>query len=159
LGVIPQATLAAPIPEARPALALVENPYLDVRVVSDLQKLSPDPSFMARFASGFRDDAQRLTKEIQLAVNQQQYESTKDLAHALKGAAGSVGACRLLRIASKLERTGHDVLAQKADELIVELRQCVERTIAELETRIGSSECNSTPRTSDESRQDGAAAS
>lgn len=159
LGVIPQATLAAPIPEARPALALVENPYLDVRVVSDLQKLSPDPSFMARFASGFCDDAQRLTKEIQLAVNQQQYESTKDLAHALKGAAGSVGACRLLHIATKLERTGHDVLAQKADELIVELRQCVERTIAELETRTGSSECNSTPRTSDESRQDGAAAS
>lgn len=146
------------VPDTKPSLALVENQYLDLRVLSDLQRLSPDETFMPRFVSGFREDAQRLTDDIQLAFDQRQFASSKDLAHALKGAAGSVGACRLLHIAARLEKLSYDVLAQDADEIIGELRNCVERTLAELESRTGLSDRETSPRNKNEARQDGAAA-
>ncbi len=154
----PKIRSSAHAPEAKPTLALVENPYLDLRVLSDLQRLSPDETFMTRFASGFREDAQRLTDHIQRALDQNQFASTKDLAHALKGAAGSVGACRLLSIATRLEKLGDDALAQNADEIVTDLRQCVERTLAELESRTGASDLERAPRMKAETHQDGAAA-
>jgi two-component system sensor histidine kinase RpfC len=147
------------VSETKPALSLIENPYLDIRVLSDLQCLSPDETFMGRFASSFRGDTERLTDEIGRALDQRQFETTKELAHALKGAAGSVGAGRLLYIASKLERLSHDALAKDADEIIDDLRHCVERTLAELESRIGANDSERAPRTNTDTQQDGAAAS
>src|SRR5205085_1909113 len=95
-------------PEERRALMVVDTPPVDQSVLSDLDRLSTDPTFISRLLNGFRSDAERLVKEIGDALATRKYELLKDSAHALKGGAGSVGATQLMMIATRFEKATHE---------------------------------------------------
>jgi two-component system sensor histidine kinase RpfC len=112
-----------PIPnrDDKPQLAIVDTPAIDMSVLNDLDKLSPDPTFVKRLLDGFASDTHRLVKEITTALAERKYEAVKDSAHALKGGAASVGATQLTQLARKLEQSSSETLRLRSAQLIEEL--------------------------------------
>ena len=58
--------VANPIPrlDERAAFTVVDTPAVDPRVLEDLGRLSPDPTFVERLVRGFRSDTERLVATI-----------------------------------------------------------------------------------------------
>src|SRR5205823_6190454 len=122
--------------EERTAFTVVDTPPIDQGVLNDLARISSDPTFVERLIVGFRSDTERLVSEIVEAISQRRYEAVKDIAHALKGGAASVGATQLTQLARRFEKANHDSLRLKAAQWIEELRQTSQRALAELDQRI-----------------------
>jgi len=118
--------------EDRQALTVVETPVLDPGVLTDLTRLSSDPTFVDRLLEGYRADVERLVSEICDAFAARKYDVVKDAAHALKGGSGSVGAIQMLQIATRLDKASHETLRMRATGLVDELRQASNRTSDEL---------------------------
>ncbi|HZQ59834.1 MAG TPA: ATP-binding protein, partial [Casimicrobiaceae bacterium] len=131
--------LEAPIParsEDRPALTVVDTPPVDQSVLADLDRLSPDPTFISRLLNGFRSDAERLVKEIVDALATRKYELLKDSAHALKGGAGSVGATQLMMIATRFEKATHEMLRLNAAKWTEELTKATDAALVILDQHV-----------------------
>ena len=113
-----------PTPRAdeRPSLELVDSPVVDRTVIQELSRLSSDETFVVRLIDGFFSDADRLVNEIIEAISSRHYEQVKDIAHALKGGAASVGATQLVQFARRIEKAPHDALRLKAVQWIEELK-------------------------------------
>ena len=107
--------------EEKPQLAVVDTPTIDVAVLHDLDKLSPDPTFVKRLLDGFESDTNRLVGEISAALTARKYEAVRDAAHALKGGAASVGATQLTQLARRLEQSAPESLRIKSAQFIEEL--------------------------------------
>jgi len=122
--------------EERAQFSVVDTPPVDQEVLNDLARISSDPTFVERLILGFHSDTERLVNEIVEAISQRRYEAVKDIAHALKGGAASVGATQLTQLARRFEKANHDSLRLKAAQWIEELRQTSQRALAELDQRI-----------------------
>ncbi|MBK7792692.1 MAG: Hpt domain-containing protein [Betaproteobacteria bacterium] len=88
---------------------------------------------MDRLVTGFKGDVERIVTEIADAVTSRQFERVKDIAHALKGGAGSVGAIQLMQFAARLEKTSHESLRQKSKLLLDELNKTTKQALVVLE--------------------------
>ncbi len=135
----PDAPTAPPVPiraVERPTLSVVDTPVVDSQVIEDLELLSPDATFVERLIIGFKGDAERIVSEIAAALDSRHYEQIKDIAHALKGGAGSVGAMQLMQFAARLEKTNHDALRQKSNALLEELNRTTKQAFVVLEQHL-----------------------
>jgi two-component system sensor histidine kinase RpfC len=121
-----------------PALTVIESPALDESVIAELANLSRDPTFEERLLRGVRADCAQLIERIINALAERQYEQVSNAAHALKGAAGSVGAGLWVQFATRLEKTSPETLRLKAGGLIQELERITKRTNAVLDAHIAS---------------------
>jgi len=123
LSVAVEIAQPAPRPRAeeRPNLTIIDTPIVDLQVLADLGRLSPDPTFVERLIRGFHSDTDRLVKEICDSLAARKYEAAKNSAHALKGGAGSVGATQLVQFAIRLEKASHDVIRLKTSAWTEEL--------------------------------------
>lgn len=131
-----EAILASPAPvrnEEKPQLSVVETPLVDTEVLRDLCALSSDPTFVGRLLSGFKEDTDRLVKEITSSITNRKYEAIRDSAHALKGGAASVGASQLSQLARKLENASGDALRLRAAQWIEEILKTSQLTNDALE--------------------------
>jgi len=124
--------------EDRPQLKAVEAPPLDVTVIAELANLSKDPTFEVRLLRGVRSDCSQLVEQIGTALAEHKYQEISNAAHALKGAAGSVGAGLWVQFAERLEKSSHEILRAKASALGQELTRITHRTIAALDLHIES---------------------
>ena len=120
---------APPRPDERTALAVVTVSPIDPQVVRELSQLSSDTSFVERLMRGFQSDTRRLIGELTLALTQRKYDAAKDVAHALKGGAASVGASQLTQIATRVEKCSHEMLRARSAQLIEELLQASNRAM------------------------------
>jgi len=127
---------ATPKSDERPSLSMIEAPPLDPSVIAELAKLSNDPTFEERLLRGVRSDCTQLVDKIVVAIAQRNYQEVCNAAHALKGAAGSVGARLLVQIAGRLEKSSHETLKLKAGILTQEIAQVSQRTNAALDAHI-----------------------
>jgi two-component system sensor histidine kinase RpfC len=93
----------APVEEPRP-IAIAPVSPLDQSVIAELANLSRDPTFEERLLRGVRSDCAQLVEKIIAAISQRKSQDVANAAHALKGAAGSVGAGLWVQFASRLER-------------------------------------------------------
>jgi two-component system sensor histidine kinase RpfC len=125
--------LTPPRVEERVNLAIVDTPILDPDVLVDLTRLSADPTFVDRLLRGFLSDTSRLVGEISSALAQRSYEAAKDGAHALKGGAASVGASQLTQLATRIEKSTHDLLRLRSVQLIEDLNEFADRARVEVE--------------------------
>jgi two-component system sensor histidine kinase RpfC len=114
--------------EDRPALTVVDTPPVDVEVLRDLEGLSPDPTFIDRLIMGFFTDTERLQAQVLEALAQRKYETVKDVAHALKGGAASVGASELSQLAARLEKLSGETVRLRAAQLTEEILGVTART-------------------------------
>ena len=102
----------------------------------DLDRLSNDPTFVERLVRGFRSDSERLVKSMSDALAARRYEEVKEIAHALKGGAGSVGATQLVQLAIRIEKASHDLLRHKAAAWMEELAHAANTTLAVLDQHV-----------------------
>jgi two-component system sensor histidine kinase RpfC len=124
--------------EDRPSLAMIEAPPLDASVIAELANLSKDPTFEVRLLRGVRSDCAQLVEQIIMALEQHKFQDVSNAAHALKGAAGSVGAGLWVQFAARIEKASHENLRLKASALSQELARITLRTNAALDSHIES---------------------
>ena len=125
-----------PRAEERPTLTVIDTPIVDKNVLRDLDRLSNDSTFVERLVRGFRSDIERLLKSISDALAARRYQDVKDVAHALKGGAGSVGASQLVQLTIRLEKASHETLRIKAAAWMEELAHVASTTLAALDQHV-----------------------
>ena len=73
---------------------------IDITVLESLKSLSDNDSFVATLINGYIDDLASTLKEMELSISTKNYEKFRELAHALKGSSGSIGASKLYKLCS-----------------------------------------------------------
>jgi two-component system, sensor histidine kinase RpfC len=95
---------------------------LNVETLRELEQLGSGGHFLTNLVNGFYVDSQKLIQEMHVALDTQQYELFRDLAHGLKGSAGSIGATALFEINSSVLHLSHPDLENKGAALIAEVQ-------------------------------------
>ena len=129
-------SIPPPRAEDGPTLTVVDTPIVDVNVLTDLEHLSSDHTFVERLLRGFRSDLERLVQTIGDSLAARRYEAVKDAAHALKGGAGSVGASQLVQLALRFEKASNENLRMKAASWMQELTHAATGTLSALDSYV-----------------------
>jgi two-component system, sensor histidine kinase RpfC len=95
---------------------------LDREALRDLEELGGGFSFIAELSTGFTRDAEQLLKQLEEALSRHSGAQFRDLSHALKGSAGSIGAPRLSELAARASRIADSDLERLAPFALAELR-------------------------------------
>ncbi len=69
-----------------------EDPVIDSEALKELISLDAGNGFLNRLCTSFEEDAESLLENIRSEIGHADYETIKELIHALKGSAGNVGA-------------------------------------------------------------------
>ena len=120
------------------SLTMVDVAPLDPSVIAELANLSRDPTFEERLLRGVRSDCALLVERITSALSQRNSQEVGNAAHALKGAAGSVGAGLWVQFAARLEKMSPEMLRLKESVLTQELQRISQKTNAALDAHIES---------------------
>jgi two-component system sensor histidine kinase RpfC len=75
----------------------VTSVVINPAALAELELISSGGSFMQELINGFVQDGEVLLAQMEAAVAAEQYETLRDLVHALKGAAVTLGADQLCR--------------------------------------------------------------
>jgi two-component system sensor histidine kinase RpfC len=78
-------------------------------------------SFIPELIHGFLHDTEGLLESMEKAMREKRYSDFKDLAHAMKGSAGSVGAQSLYDVCSGVSGVSDEMLGKKASALMHDL--------------------------------------
>jgi two-component system sensor histidine kinase RpfC len=124
------ATVRAPSAER---VAASED-LLDRSKLEELAGLSTDSEFLKELVEGFIKDAKVLLDDMSEAASRGQREAFKDLGHALKGSAGSVGALRLYELSIRASRWSGEFTPTEAGALHEDLQSAFVSTRAALQT-------------------------
>jgi two-component system sensor histidine kinase RpfC len=81
-----------------------EHPVLNEASLKDLEELGYGSDFLLDLIQGFITDGNALVEEMERAQDKRDFSSFRDVAHALKGNAGSVGAISLYKACYDAER-------------------------------------------------------
>lgn len=117
-------------PEAKEAASAApegpeEPPSLDPRYLQELSDLGGNSDFVVRLAWTFLKGSKEKVRGLERAVADRDVEKARELAHALKGNSGQIGALALMRAcelfsgiaAGELERNGGTYLEEVKEEL------------------------------------------
>jgi two-component system sensor histidine kinase RpfC len=102
-----------------------EPPCLDPRYLQELSELGGNSDFVVRLAWTFLKGSKEKVRGLERAVADRDLEKARELAHALKGNSGQIGALALMRAcerfsgiaAVELERNGGTYLEEVKEEL------------------------------------------
>jgi two-component system sensor histidine kinase RpfC len=94
---------------------------LNEETLASLELIGKRSGFMSDLIYGFLDDGEKLLREMQQALQQKRYEEFKDIAHALKGSAGGVGARVLYDISAGIGRMTQERLQAEASATMHDL--------------------------------------
>jgi len=76
--------------------------FVDYKILNDLKLLSDDNSFLQSLINTYIADTEKLIYSMQDAVAKKAFVEFNDLAHALKGSSGSIGAIALHKLCSEI---------------------------------------------------------
>jgi two-component system sensor histidine kinase RpfC len=110
------------------------NP-LSQHILDELREMKLGEDFVHRFLSECARDARKALAELEIAGNASQWDDFRDGCHALKGAAGNMGAVRLAGIASEGMGLGSDRLQRDWRGLLQQLRQQLQQALTALRER------------------------
>jgi two-component system sensor histidine kinase RpfC len=111
---------AANISDAPTASSPAEHVLNDATLAS-LEIMGKRSSFIPELIHGFLHDTEGLLESMEKAMREKRYEDFKDLAHAMKGSAGSVGAQSLYDVCSGISGVSDEMLGKKASALMHDL--------------------------------------
>lgn len=74
-----------------------EAVILDTKTLADLEMIGSGSRFMTELVNGFVQDGETLLRQMETAMEAKQFDDLKDLMHAMKGSAATLGAERLYR--------------------------------------------------------------
>ena len=111
-----------------------ENAVLDPAVLKDLEDLEEDgeDSLVAELAGMFLEDADSCVDTLRKAVEEDDANSVREAAHALRGSSGSIGAYRVWETCTRLQEVAESRELNRAPELLERLEKELERARPEL---------------------------
>jgi len=112
--------------------AIQPNSTLNAATLASLELLGKRTDFVARLIHSFLEDTEILLGKMQQALLEKRYSDFKDLAHALKGSSGSVGAETLLQLSSGVGRLTPDEVSLQATALMHDIVNAYETARFEL---------------------------
>jgi HPt (histidine-containing phosphotransfer) domain-containing protein len=96
---------------------------LDPAVLADLESLGSDPGFVEMLLAGYMKDNSALVVQLESALHGQRLQDCRDLLHAMKGSAVSVGALRMQEFCERSEQlTATSLFHDKGEQVIQECR-------------------------------------
>lgn len=136
LAQVNQLVPSLPIPETSTSTpessTIAAYSILNMATLSNLDSLGKRSDFIDRLIHGFLEDSEALLGKMQQALLAQRYSAYKDLAHAFKGSAGSVGAEALHQLSAGIGQLTHDELRMQANTIMHDLVNTYESTRYEL---------------------------
>lgn len=107
---------------------------LSQQVFAETTSLFGSGAALSGFLDRFYEDSERLIGSIRTALKREQSMEAKNLAHALKGSAGCLGALRLAQQANRMQRCTPDQLRRSGLGMVDELHAAYLATRAALES-------------------------
>ncbi len=105
---------------------------LDEAVLRDLEDLDDGKAFVNDLIEVFVVDAEQILREIDHAVHRANLDTFRDLAHALRGSASTVGAVELHEVAARASSVTVQELRIRGQAYVDEVRGALETTRAHL---------------------------
>ncbi|MEN1959789.1 ATP-binding protein [Luteimonas sp. MJ246] len=119
--------------DAQPTGAgLVDGSVISQHILDELREMGLGEQFVHRFLGECARDARKCVAELEVAGADGQWETFRDACHALKGAAGNMGAVRLSDSASQGMGMHSDELAREWPGMVRLLRQQLEQALTAL---------------------------
>jgi two-component system sensor histidine kinase RpfC len=94
---------------------------LNDATLASLEIMGKRSAFIPELIHGFLQDAERLLGDMETALRGKKYGDFKDLIHAMKGSAGSVGAQALYDICASVHGMPDEAFRSKASSLMHDL--------------------------------------
>lgn len=94
---------------------------LNEETLASLELIGKRSGFMTDLIHGFLNDGEELLQKMQQSLQQKRFNEFKDIAHALKGSAGGVGARVLYDMLTGIGRIPQEQLETEGSELMHEL--------------------------------------
>lgn len=104
-------------------------------ILDEVREMGLGEDFVQRFLVECAKDARKCLSEIDSDGAAGRWDAYRDAIHALKGAAGNMGAVRLASTASTVMRMGNDALQRDWRAISTRLRQELEQALAALRER------------------------
>ena len=107
-------------------------PMIDHARMRDVRRIASNPEFLVRLLQGFEDDVSRLLTELDQARSRGDSDEIKDITHAMRGAALSIGAQQLAARALTLETAAAANRTCELRGLAADVRRCFNATTRQL---------------------------
>jgi HPt (histidine-containing phosphotransfer) domain-containing protein len=114
-------------------MAEIPADILDPAVLQTLLNLDDGGYGLAREMTGlFREDIAARLEVLEKAWSEDDAQTVAEAAHAIKGAAGAVGALRLQKLSGEVEKAGRSVLLESVAGIRDRLRPAYDEALAAL---------------------------
>jgi two-component system, sensor histidine kinase RpfC len=80
------------------------EPQLDLSALRDLEALGGSPDFVQALIEGYIEDNRKLVERLQAGVERQRLQECREVLHAMRGSAVSIGAIGMRRFCEDIER-------------------------------------------------------
>jgi two-component system sensor histidine kinase RpfC len=104
-------------------LMRADEPNLNAETLQDLEKISRDPLFLDELIAEFIDENRKTIPRFEKALLALRYEEIKDILHALKGSALSIGAITLMMTCKRIEKMTQAEMEMHTQEILQSLKQ------------------------------------
>jgi two-component system sensor histidine kinase RpfC len=106
---------------------------LDLQNLRDLEKVSKDPGFLDDLILEFLSENKKSLRALESMLGQGDIEGVKEILHALKGSALSIGAVALKMTCKRVEKLSPLEMGEFAEEILQEMRFAFSDLCEELE--------------------------
>jgi two-component system sensor histidine kinase RpfC len=112
---------AAPVVTGDDSDVLLE--VINPAALRELELISSGNTFMPELINGFIQDGEALLRQMEAAVAAEQYETLKDLVHAMKGSAVTLGANQLCKTCVSINGQSHSELQASGMRVLKVVRE------------------------------------
>lgn len=120
---VPDTQGYAPMPRSTGEAATADELLINKRTLHHLRLLGEmNDNFLDDVIHGFFLEGEQLLDAMQKALLEHQYAQFKELAHALKGSSGNLGAVALFQICREISQSNHAGLQASAGDLLSKAR-------------------------------------
>ena len=111
---------------------IVAPQFIDPLVIEGLKSVSANPEFLPMLLVVAAEDIGRISDDLVQALSSRDFGRIRDLAHALKGVAASVGAARLVALASQLMHANRAQQGPAMKRMVRDLAEASQASITAL---------------------------
>jgi two-component system sensor histidine kinase RpfC len=119
------------------ALSLEEVPVVDETKAEELLALDAGTELVSRIMDCFNEDTEAMLQQLKKAVQTQDYQGMREIAHALRGSAANLGLARLQLLAEQWEQMSEMAFMSTGGEELDELARLVQESARQLAIRFG----------------------
>jgi two-component system sensor histidine kinase RpfC len=105
---------------------------LNTHTLRELEQISSGSNFMPELVQGFIQDGESLLRQMEAAIAADQYEALKDLVHAMKGSAVTLGAEQLCRTCAGISAQTPAEVQTSGSRILKGVREQFQQTCASL---------------------------